>query len=121
MARKLRLEFPGAVYHVINRGNYRHGVFAAEKTKADPLPEPREPDQNRITGSGSIVGVAIWASLLFSAFLLSAESLPKRRLEHSEARKHSRTASNVRLRRGYGATVFFPTRKENWSGWSDSN
>jgi REP element-mobilizing transposase RayT len=34
MARKLRLEFPGAVYHVINRGNYRRDVFAAEKTKA---------------------------------------------------------------------------------------
>ena len=32
--RKLRLEFPGAVYHVINRGNYRSDVFAAEKTKA---------------------------------------------------------------------------------------
>jgi len=34
MARKLRLEFPGAVYHVINRGNYRTDVFAAETTKA---------------------------------------------------------------------------------------
>jgi REP element-mobilizing transposase RayT len=34
MARKLRLEYPGAVYHVINRGNYRRDVFAAEKTKA---------------------------------------------------------------------------------------
>ena len=28
MARKLRLEFPGACYHVINRGNYRRDVFA---------------------------------------------------------------------------------------------
>jgi hypothetical protein len=27
MARKLRLEFPGAVYHVINRGNRRVGPF----------------------------------------------------------------------------------------------
>jgi len=27
MARKLRLEFPGAIYHVINRGNYRDFVF----------------------------------------------------------------------------------------------
>jgi len=27
MARKLRLEFPGAIYHVINRGNYRAYVF----------------------------------------------------------------------------------------------
>ena len=27
MARKLRLEYPGATYHVINRGNYRQNVF----------------------------------------------------------------------------------------------
>lgn len=30
MARKLRLEFPGAIYHVINRGNYRAFVFKSE-------------------------------------------------------------------------------------------
>lgn len=34
MARKLRLEYPGAIYHVINRGNYRSDVFASETTKA---------------------------------------------------------------------------------------
>ena len=34
MARKLRLEFPGACYHVINRGNYRADIFKTEKTKA---------------------------------------------------------------------------------------
>ena len=34
MPRKLRLEFPGACYHVINRGNYRADIFKAEKTKA---------------------------------------------------------------------------------------
>ncbi len=28
MARKLRFEFPGACYHVINRGNYRRDLFA---------------------------------------------------------------------------------------------
>lgn len=28
MARKLRLEYPGAMYPVINRGNYRGDVFA---------------------------------------------------------------------------------------------
>jgi REP element-mobilizing transposase RayT len=27
MARKLRLEFPGAIYHVLNRGNYRDFIF----------------------------------------------------------------------------------------------
>ena len=30
MARKLRLEYPGAIYHVINRGNYRGWVFEEE-------------------------------------------------------------------------------------------
>ena len=34
MARKLRLEYEGAVYHVISRGNYRAAVFAANPTKA---------------------------------------------------------------------------------------
>lgn len=34
MARKLRLEFPGAIYHVINRGNYRSWVFKEDDTKA---------------------------------------------------------------------------------------
>ena len=34
MARKLRLEYEGAVYHVISRGNYRAEVFRTEKTKA---------------------------------------------------------------------------------------
>lgn len=34
MARKLRLEFPGAIYHVINRGNYRRWIFEENRTKA---------------------------------------------------------------------------------------
>jgi REP element-mobilizing transposase RayT len=34
MARKLRLEFPGARYHVINRGNYRSEIFQSDRTKA---------------------------------------------------------------------------------------
>ena len=33
MARKHRLEYPGAVYHVINRGNYRSWVFKDEGAK----------------------------------------------------------------------------------------
>ena len=28
MARRLRIPFPGARYHVINRGNLRHDIFA---------------------------------------------------------------------------------------------
>lgn len=27
MARKLRIEYPGAIYHVLNRGNHRHDLF----------------------------------------------------------------------------------------------
>jgi len=34
MARKLRLEFPGACYHIINRGNYRSDLFRTERTRA---------------------------------------------------------------------------------------
>ncbi len=34
MARKLRLEFPGAIYHVINRGNYRTWIFADAATRS---------------------------------------------------------------------------------------
>lgn len=33
MARKLRLEFSGAIYHVINRGNYRDFVFHSLGTR----------------------------------------------------------------------------------------
>jgi putative transposase len=34
MPRKLRLEYPGAIYHVINRGNYRQAIFADERTRS---------------------------------------------------------------------------------------
>lgn len=34
MARKLRIEYEHALYHVINRGNYRTDVFASEGAKA---------------------------------------------------------------------------------------
>ena len=33
MARRCRIEYPGAVYHVINRGNYRTWVFEEAPTK----------------------------------------------------------------------------------------
>ena len=33
MPRKLRLEFPGACYHVLNRGNYRADLFATDGAK----------------------------------------------------------------------------------------
>ena len=33
MPRSLRIEYPGAVYHILNRGNYRHDVFGVESSK----------------------------------------------------------------------------------------
>ena len=33
MSRKLRFEYPGAIYHVINRGNYRSWIFKSEGAK----------------------------------------------------------------------------------------
>jgi REP element-mobilizing transposase RayT len=32
MPRKQRIEYPGAVYHIISRGNYRKELFLHEKT-----------------------------------------------------------------------------------------
>ena len=34
MARPLRLEYEGGIYHVLNRGNYLSAIFRSEKTKA---------------------------------------------------------------------------------------
>jgi putative transposase len=34
MPRTARLEFPGACYHIINRGNYRRNIFEAEGARA---------------------------------------------------------------------------------------
>jgi REP element-mobilizing transposase RayT len=33
MPRRVRIEYPGAVYHVLNRGNYRRDIFSAEGSK----------------------------------------------------------------------------------------
>jgi hypothetical protein len=30
MARPLRIEYPGAIYHVLNRGDRREGIFRTE-------------------------------------------------------------------------------------------
>ena len=33
MARKLRVQFPGAVYHVMNRGDHREPIFLCDKDR----------------------------------------------------------------------------------------
>lgn len=37
MARPLRLEFPGAVYHVTSRGNARQDIVADDRDRTDFL------------------------------------------------------------------------------------
>jgi putative transposase len=34
MARKLRLEYPGAIYHVMNRGDHREPIFRDDRDRA---------------------------------------------------------------------------------------
>ncbi len=51
MGRPLRIEFPGACYHLINRGNYRQDLFAAEgaaKAFVRTLGEAAEPGRDRV-------------------------------------------------------------------------
>ena len=33
MARKLRIEYPGAIYHVINRGDRREAIFQDDNAR----------------------------------------------------------------------------------------
>ena len=33
MARKLRMEYPGAIYHVMNRGDRREAIFLADQDR----------------------------------------------------------------------------------------
>ena len=33
MARELRLQYPGAIYHVLNRGDRREAIFEADKDR----------------------------------------------------------------------------------------
>ena len=37
MARKVRIVYPGAFYHVINRGNYRQWIFESPGARASFL------------------------------------------------------------------------------------
>jgi hypothetical protein len=44
MARPLRLEYPGAVYHVIARGNNRQAIFADDRDHTIYLQKWQRPD-----------------------------------------------------------------------------
>ena len=42
MARKIRIEYPGACYHIINRGNYRSYIFESQSARRKFLKTLRE-------------------------------------------------------------------------------
>ena len=43
MARKLRLQYPGAIYHVMNRGNRREAIFADDDEREFPKTQTQNP------------------------------------------------------------------------------
>jgi hypothetical protein len=47
MARKLRIEFPDAIYHVLNRGNYRRDLFTSSG-EAGAFVSALEAEQNGV-------------------------------------------------------------------------
>ncbi len=63
MARKLRVEYPGAIYHVMNRGDRRELIFMDDadrqrfvETLAEVAPRPA----GRFTPSSSCRIIFIW-------------------------------------------------------------
>ena len=58
MARKLRIEYPGAVYHVMNRGDRRAAIFRAEPDYHLFLQMLAEARDNGAAGTASGVGSA---------------------------------------------------------------
>ena len=56
MARKLRVQFPGALYHVVNRGNYRRDVFESAGAAQAFVTALEEATQTfEPTGSGRVL------------------------------------------------------------------
>jgi len=51
VARRLRIQYPGAIYHVINRGNYRRDLFISAGEARAFLETVREAPADP-TGSG---------------------------------------------------------------------
>ena len=39
MSRKLRIEYPGAMYHVMNRGDQREDIFRDDEDRQKSIPE----------------------------------------------------------------------------------
>ena len=50
MPRKLRLEYPGAIYHVMSRGNRREDIFLDDVDRQDFLKTLAEAEAERIYG-----------------------------------------------------------------------
>jgi hypothetical protein len=58
MARKLRIQYPGAIYHVINRGDRREPMFADDQDRQKFLGWREEDLRARLKGETSKVELA---------------------------------------------------------------
>ena len=52
MARKLRIQYPGAIYHVMNWGDPREAIFADDVDRQRLLERLTEAVQARAVGNG---------------------------------------------------------------------
>jgi putative transposase len=49
MARKLRIQYPGAIYHVMNRGDRREAIFGDDEDRQRLLQTLTEACHKRVT------------------------------------------------------------------------
>ena len=63
MARPLRIEFPGACYHVIQRGNYRFPVFGEDRDRVTRYIHPNPAWIPSLREAGQQRALQAWVSL----------------------------------------------------------
>jgi hypothetical protein len=62
MARKLRIQYPGAIYHVMNRGDRREPIFQDDFDRERFLETLGEVWQDRLAGIGVLFDVESFSS-----------------------------------------------------------
>ena len=61
MARELRLQYPGAIYHVLNRGDRREAIFEADKDRGRLLATLTEACEKTSTARRKFVSIEVSA------------------------------------------------------------
>ena len=78
MARQLRIQYPGAIYHVMNRGDRREAIFREDADREALLAAPVEPVAGAGVDSGEVALGEILAlrSLLLNLHFRAAKGEP---------------------------------------------